>query len=694
MKKILIVFYLLISILLLNSYEKIVDWYNIEINTENLTFDGEYFYLDNVKIEKDKISHITFNLSNEKTDIKNNLLENIDPKELLKRADTLQKEFLDEPILVLSDIGIQKMNKDGSQYTRSRYSFKIMNESQLSRGVLSFYYIKGSYETNIIMARSISPDGKVSYLDKNDISYTTPKQGLESFSGRRDEKLINAVIPNVKVGSIIDYEYETFEPNPEDKNQFYVSWHFGGEHPVYESKVKFIIPDDKEFYWTAKNFEPFNNKPLISMDKGYKIYEFKRGKCSPIVMENYSPSLEEFYPAVFGSLFKDQTYLSGWLSKLMKERMVATEKMKQKVNELFYNANAKTEEEKVSVLYRFIQEYVFYRSIKTSLSSGFSGHPAKETFENRYGDCIDKSILFATLLGIAGIEAYPVIVNTNDNPRALYNEIGVITGNHAINEIHLKEKGERIIYLDSTSITYRYPAFRSDDQLIPAWNPILNTVREIQPLAPEYNTNNVIKSIILTRDGDGQVDSKTIYSGDYEAGIRAYLMQVKEIELRSMLSSIISKDYPGSVLKDFYYRNPLDYSDNLFLEYLYSSKNMAKKMGNYLVLSVPVKYDFDFISLDTRKLPIFFPTKEGKKNSIMILIPSGLKVKALPGKISINNDYFSYSGEYIIKENKIVFTDSYIRTATRISISEYKNFKAEILKIDRFIKIPIVFEKE
>jgi hypothetical protein len=241
------------------------------------------------------------------------------------------------------------------------------------------------------MARSISPSGDVSCLQDRDIEYTTRIVDDPScFSGRRDEQIMKAVIPDVKVGSIIDYEYETIEASPEDPNQFFPSWTFGGEKPVFASSIKFIVPENKEFYWVAKNINVWKNEPKIETADGYKNYTFEAGEIIPTVQESYSRPVEEFYPSIYGSLFKDQTYLSDWLSKFVKERLVTNDKMKEIIQTLLEKEKAKTEVEKISVIYRFMQEYIHYRSIKTSLSSGFSGHPATETFDNKYGDCIDK----------------------------------------------------------------------------------------------------------------------------------------------------------------------------------------------------------------------------------------------------------------------------------------------------------------
>lgn len=691
---IVIQLFLLINIFI-NAYDKIILWDNSEIKKDIKHFDGEFIVTnDNSKINFELISHIFFNIQE---NIQNKVTENIDdikPEELIKISNIMETKYPDASLLILYDDGIQKLNKDKTRYSYSRYAVKIMKENQLSNSILSFYYVKDKHETNIKMARSISPDGEVNYLDKKDITYTTPTQGLSYFSGRKEAQIIKAVIPNVKVGSIIDYEFETIDTAPEDPNQFYTGWYFAGENPVYQSSVKFIVPEDNEFYWISKNIKEWEKNPNIEKKNGYKIYSFVSSEQSPLVEEPDCPSIEELKPSVFGSVFKDQTYLSNWLSKFMKERMIANEKMKSAVNTILKNANAKSEIEKLSILYRFVQEYIHYRSIKTSLSSGFSGHPAQETFDNKYGDCIDKSILFSTLLSIAGIEAYPVIVNTNDEPKSLYNEIGVISGNHAITEIHLKEKENKIIYLDSTSTTYRYPVFRGDDQGISAWNPILNTVRKIECLDPLWNTQFFDKEIILNSDGDGFIKSHNIYSGDNDAGLRSYFLSLKEQEIKALLSSLISKDFPGSILKEYKFGNPLDFNNNLFLDFSYDAFNIAKKNGNFLIMNIPVNYEFGNLSLKERKFPLIFTTTEGKEYKIKITIPDGYKIKGLPESLNINNKYFLYKCEYKIEDNIIIFTDHYERYYREIPAEDYQKYRMEMLDFDYNIKNPLIFEKK
>lgn len=675
------------------SYDEINLWDKQKLKDEKILFDSKNFILKDTKIPLKEVSYLSLNLSDNSIDIKTKFnLGDITPNDLIKRGEELERKYPDTSLLVLYDDGIQKLNKDGTRYSHSRYSIKILKENELSNSVLSFYYLKGDYETKIINAYSISKDSKISYLDQKDITYTpVGNKGLSFFSGRKDALILKATIPNVEVGSIIDYEWESVEKSPEDASQFYTNWYFGGDNPVYESIVKFIVPEDKEFFYVIKNFNNPSYKPQITMEDGYKVYSFHQGESAPFISEPESPPIGSLLPSVYGSTYKDQSYLSEWLSKLFYERMVIDDNMKKMVKEILDKANATTEEEIVKALYRFTQEYIKYLSIKTSLSSGFSGHKAIETFYNRYGDCIDKSIFFATILREFGVESYPVIIMTNDEKQPLFGELGVVSGNHAINEIHFKES-KKVIYLDTTSTTYRYPYFREDDHNITAWNPVLNQLNFIESPKPDDNFQIFSTKIVLQKDGSGQIYKNNIYSGSWEAGLREYLASLKDNEKRAIFGQLASKEYPGSILDSYAHSDPKDYKKPFELEFSFKAGEITKKSGRFLILSLPVRYNFSFVTFETRSSPINLRTNYGDKNITEIVIPKELKVKSKLEDIEIKNSFFRYKASYKVENDKLTIESSFFRYKAYIPKEDYEEFRKALFEVDKIVKRPIIFD--
>ena len=695
MKKLLPLLMIIITSVMANAADQAVGWDKATIGEGKILYKDNILTIDGNAVPTEDVSVIRFNTVKNDDKPTVTFKDNVSPVELIKRANILKAKYPDSGRLVLLDEGELKMNADKSQYSRSRYTVLVCNEKELSNAQLSFYNNEGEYETKILMARSISPDGKVSYLQESDITRTYPSQGLQFFSGRKDAYIMKAVIPNVQVGSIIDYVYETVESKPEDPNQFYTGWYFGTDVPVYESIVTLTVPQNVPYYWAISNFGKFSDKPQIVTKGGYTSYTFRRGECEPFVAEPYCPPQAALLPVLSGSTFKDQTYLSKWLSSFFKERMVCNDEMRAAVAEVINKANAESEEDKISALYRFVQDYVHYRSVKTSISSGMAGHPAAETFSNRYGDCIDKSIFFATILRDIGIDAYPVIVYTNDNPRVPYDKIGSRAGNHAINEIHLADG--RVIYLDSTSTTDKYPYFRSDDHGIPAWNPILNTIREIEPPDVSYNTQKFECDITVAADGNGTVKQTNTYRGNWESSMRYYFSNMNEAEVKGLFTSIVSNNYPGSRLTGYTHDDGRDFTKDFSMEYNYQATDILKSSGPYMVFRLPFKSDYGETTLQHRKYPIKYATTFGENRTLTLHLPKELSLSGLPEELNIENKYFSYSGKFESVSNSdgetVTFTSHYVRKATLIPPTDYDDYRRDVLQIDHFIKSPIIFTR-
>ncbi|MES1180638.1 MAG: transglutaminase family protein, partial [Verrucomicrobiota bacterium] len=68
-------------------------------------------------------------------------------------------------------------------------------------------------------------------------------------------------------------------------------------------------------------------------------------------------------------------------------------------------------EQQVLAVLRFVQDEIRYFGIEIGVSAHKPADPST-VFARRFGDCKDKSLLFVNLLRTLGIEAYPVLVNT------------------------------------------------------------------------------------------------------------------------------------------------------------------------------------------------------------------------------------------------------------------------------------------
>lgn len=662
------------------------------INAEALDFKENTFFIDGKETLPDEISHIVFQKQQGNIDSHKLQTGNIGKEELLNRAKKMSEKYPDQPLLVLLDDGTEQLRTDGTQYSRARLAVKICNESQLSLATLKIGSLQGKTESRLIYARSISPDGKEVFLDLENVTYTTPSRDKDFFGNNKEEyRIAQYVIPEVAVGSIIDYEYERISYSEEDPNQYYVKWWFSSEKPVYQSTFKVMVPQNKPYYFAEMNIENGKLKRREVTENGYHAYYFEYGESAPIIEEEMGPDTYEIAAYIEGSSFKDQTYLSNWLGGFFKERIEANDEIKNTVNQLL--AETKSEDEKIAVLYRFVQDNIRYVSIKTSLSSGLAGHKASETFSNRYGDCIDKAILFAAMLQYAGVEAYPVVIMTNGNPQPLYYKLGVLNGNHAINELHLKDG--RVIYLDSTANCYRYPFFRSDDHGVVAWNPIKNTLRNTGfPNAEDESITSEL-NITLLKNGGAKVNETVTTRGNPEITYRYFFQNAPKDFIHPQLESLANASFESSHLVNYNFADPFDETKDYKFQMNYKVDKLWNKVGNDLYLiTIKQPFGFDFVASDVRNTEVRFNSVLKKTHKGKIVIPAEMKVIGLPDELVIESPYLHYKGSFKQDKNVVYYENVYSRNGTKIPTEDYSDFRNALIQINDYINKPVILQKK
>lgn len=607
---------------------------------------------------------------------------------MLARAEEARAAFPDVEGILLLDQGTHAVTADGTQVYRYHFIGLVQTPKTIEWANVAIAFEEERQRIRIPLARSIARDGTVAAADPSAVQVAEQKGDSTSF-GR--SKIASLVIPQVSVGSIVEYIYEIETFDPFDKNIFEPNWSFQGEQPFWESILRVELPEGKELFYTTRNMPEGTEKPIIETKDGKTSYTWRTEKLPGIVAEPNAPDTGDLVPRVVGSLLKDWKYLHDWAARLAKERMIATPEVKAKVQEL--TAGAKDVHEKIARLYHYLQRDIRYISIKGSMSSGWSGHPAHETLANRYGDCIDKSILFSTMLAEIGVSAYPVTLKTNDEETAI-RDIPVLDANHAITEIHLDGN---IFYLDPTHTDYRYPYFRSDDHGVTAVNEILGTIRTIPVPPPDWNWNHYDIEVELDEDGAAKVHVLAKYQGDYEADVRGYWRAVPEKERPHRFQQYIARIAPGAKLVSWSLPDVDDLSKPLSMEYTYLAPGFWIEAGPVRILEVPgLSYDFSEVALTERRYDLEYDTTRKTSHRVELKLPRGYQVKALPASLSQETPFATFHGTYEERDGSILFTADLERRVRVVPAKEYAVYRSFCQSVAKFAdqKIFLVRQEE
>lgn len=651
------------------------------VESDFLILKGDSIYLKDKVLFKNDVKSIIY----EAGEVKYEASERSDITKILELRNELENLYSEYKGVIIYDDGYFELFPDGERVYRYHFAGLVLKDERREWANFIRYFQEDAERFKVLLARVIKRNGEIIEVDKSKIKISKPRQDMEFFG---KGKVVTFTFPNVEIGDIVEYIYEDYEFNPWNKDFFEVSWFFGGDDPVYYSNVKVKLPEGKNLYFTLKNVKDV--KIDSTYDKG-KIYTFEHYNAIPIIEEPGMPAKEEILPRLVSGIYKDWDYIMGWYSDFQKNRMIVTKKIKALTDSII--RSARNDDEKIGILYHWVQRNIRYISIKGSASSSVSGHKAEETLKNGYGDCTDKAILFSTMLKAVGIEAYPVYLHTNDGPD-LVPEIPTFWGNHAIVEVFPKDREP--FFLDPVSTYNRYPSFSSMDHGVHSICAMKNAIHFINVPPPEMNHRNYNYEIYLNRELSGIVNFLSNYEGDFEAAIRGYWDYLKGEEIEMSFLNMVKSVSPDAELLHYKIFNLNDISQPFKLRIIYKMNDLIEKTGDILLLRLPEikqRYSFREIMLEKRNFPLMYQTSEMITHRFYIELPEDVKILSVPDEIKIDTGKLKYNGKYRIKDNTIIFEDCFKRYDRKIETSEYKEYRDNLINIKNFISKPVIIER-
>jgi transglutaminase-like putative cysteine protease len=508
-------------------------------------------------------------------------------------------------------------------------------------------------------------------LDLSTVKESVPTD--ESWSISKNRKVISAVIPEVKVGSFVEYIIEEDTYNPFKKDFFFPKFGFQSGEPVYLSEFTVKVPKNVKLYYVTSKMPKGTEKPIVSYENGYKKYVWSVKNVPPMVDEPYAPGYWEIAPYVLCSTLKTWKPFLEWEKSFLVDRLEVTPLIKKTTLEIV--KDCKTKEEKLAKLYHWMQQNIRYLSVKSGIGSGWSGHKAEITLKHKFGDCIDKAILFSTMLKVVGIEAYPVGLLTNNTYRADY-RLPHFNNNHAITYVNFNGKE---FFLDTTSENYRYPYFRDDDQGVYCHNAMKDRIDFIPLPDPKDNAMHFLYYMKMNKKGDINLLYTKRYSGSYEAGARGWWKRQREDLYGMYIRQDINSMKAGAKLLGFRFFNVHDISKPFFYYWKVNLKDYLIKEGDIYIMDMPWSEEsFGYISLDERQYPIMFSSREWVTSTYILKLPKNMKVKYIPKSFARwykDIMFCNYSYDVNKKTNTVILTVSVKRMKDRVMPEEYKGFK-------------------
>ncbi|MFV0327896.1 MAG: DUF3857 domain-containing protein, partial [Bacteroides xylanisolvens] len=287
----------------------------------------------------------------------------------------------------------------------------------------------------------------VKKIGKNDLSVSSLSEGFKT-----DDYNIGYASKHPTYPYTVEYSYEFKFKNGilayppfmpiEDYRQSVVNAHYTIEVPV-DIKLRYHSNFDCDIKERTEN-----NK---------RIYTFSAVNLNAIDWEPYAPVLgvlpkvniaptDFCYDSKCGNMSDWNSY-GKWVSALLEGRDALPLDFTNKLKELV--KDAKTDKEKVGVLYKYLQDNFRYVSIQLGIG-GFQPFEAQSTLKSRFGDCKGLTYFMKSMLRAVDIESNYCEIYSG-NQKNFYRDFPSITQtNHVILLVPLKSDS---IWLECTSST-------------------------------------------------------------------------------------------------------------------------------------------------------------------------------------------------------------------------------------------------
>ncbi len=597
------------------------------------------------------------------------------------------ESYPDAGIINLLDEDIVEVFEDGRCRQTLHVVLKILNESGKDSADIKIGYNSRAEIASIIFARTITAEGKILPLIDNAIKVVTPYSSYPSYS---DYKELTFSMPGAMVGSIIDYKVAIEEKRPEIEGKFSTGFYFQAHNPAYLCRYKVITPKDMDLkYLVLNSLQGVQLSPNVIHDRNQKTYLWEYKNIPQIISEKSMPPADEVAFRILVTTMNSWEEFSNWWRKKIAGKTESDVSIKNKVAEL--TKNLPTSREKMEAIFDYVKGEIRYVSIDLG-KSGYEPENAKQVFENKYGDCKDKSTLLISMLRIAGIPAYYALIPTSGMGNLIKDFPYPFQFNHCI--VAVKNE-DQYHFIDPVAKNYRFDYFpdgdRNRDVLIFHDEKV---VFDKTPLAkPEENAYYSQSQIKIGLDGFIECEVRNYGFGSQEASLRSFFIRNRPTKIKESLEERVDEISSGAKLLAYTHSDPLNFKERFELNVKYDAQDCCRKAGNIMIFDLPeIRKGCPATGKKDRRYPIVVWNNSYSKDEVEFNVPEGCEVYHLPEPIEIENQYFEFRSSYRQDGDKIFYRGEVIRKALRITPEEYPAYNESCQTMEKSFKREVLFK--
>lgn len=337
--------------------------------------------------------------------------------------------------------------RNEEQHIFSKFAYKLINDTGVEENAQLNFNYDPRYERIMLHELNVWRNGKKE-TRVSDSNFALLHKEDEKNKLIYDGKLtLNIVMNDLKVGDIVEYSYSRIGSNPILQNKFSFNRQLNWSIPVGSTFVRILWGKDTPLYY--KIDDNLKNKIIIGSLGELTEYRFELGPTSAVLQEDNTPYNFSPWQRIFFSEFESWQGVVDLMVPLYTTAAQVDDGIKKLAADI--TRSAKTSQEQVAAILRYVQDDIRYLGIEIA-ENAFMPTAAGNTVQRGYGDCKDKTVLTISLLKVLDIDAYPILVDT-ENRNDIQNYLPTIGAfNHVIVYLDL---GGSVYWLDPTR-KYQY----------------------------------------------------------------------------------------------------------------------------------------------------------------------------------------------------------------------------------------------
>jgi hypothetical protein len=607
----------------------------------------------------------------------------IDKEEFASKECSYDKEAVAEYLLDIAEVRYYFSSSDFINETTKRVRIKILNEKAIELANVRIpYYSVGTAQ------RIRNIEGYTFNLNANGEVETTKlekKAVMEQKLGSESEMMV-FTLPNVKVGSIIEYRFEDNKRNRVEIED----WLFQRSLPVRYSEYNVEIPSALEFTYLIRR-----TLPVKETTEGVKaVKRFVMTNIPGLDREPFMSSAQDYLQRIDFQLraINGQPRMTTWpqlTEQLLENDYFGQQLRKNVFKGTSLQADLKTitdpYQRMVAVL-NFVKKEVAWNA-KTSI---WTDEGVKNALDKHVGNSADMNLLLVNLLRDAGIKAYPVLVSTRTNGKVntaypflyQFNDVYVYT-----------EVDGQPYVLDATN--YANPPFITpwDVQFTEGFL-VDKELGQFIVMGDMKHRFRLITSVLAEIDTEGKLNGNAnIIAYEYAKNERVRSLRRGEKEY---ISEYFSKPHPEFKFDSLTYKN--EKNDSLPLENLVHFEGTLNSSGEYLFYSPNFLMELEkneFIS-EKRFTDIEFGYTQYFNMFTTLRFPANLVPEELPKNIRMILPDTSIILQRFVNKNENTISMRYTLEIKRPTyyVDEYLDFKAFYGKLFEMLSEQIVFKRK